>query len=176
MIREMGVARMARKLEYLITSIVVTGAILCTSRNAPSQIRPTIIDGGEVKETKARPVVLERRNVGTTKASKAAYGLLVVLTSPKDAAIQINGKSEGKAIDGKFKRELPLGKKYSIAVSAGPDYTEFRESVELRSREARFIEAPLTSKYGAITVFPAKDKLKLLLDGQPIPPASLSID
>src|SRR5262249_36339204 len=109
-------------------------------------------------------------------ASKAAYGLLVVLTSPKDAVIQINGKSEGKAVDGKFKRELPLGKKYSIAVSAGPDYTEFRESVELRSREARFIEAPLTSKYGVITIFPAKDKLKLLLDGQPIPPASLSID
>src|SRR5215471_16444701 len=159
-----------------MTLVGAFGMIVCSSEHALSQIRPTIIDGGEVKETKARPVVLERRNVGTTKASKAAYGLLVVLTSPKDAVIQINGKSEGKAVDGKFKRELPLGKKYSIAVSAGPDYTEFRESVELRSREARFIEAPLTSKYGVITIFPAKDKLKLLLDGQPIPPASLSID
>src|SRR5262245_12968762 len=151
-------------------------AAVCLSETARSQIRPTIIDGGEVKEKKAKPVTLERRIVGPTKASKATLGLLVVLTSPKDAAIAINGKSEGRAVDGKFKRELPLGKRYSIAVTAGPDYTEFRESVELRSREARFVEAPLTSKYGAITIFPANDNLKLLLDSQPVPAAKTSVD
>jgi hypothetical protein len=167
---------MARTFGYLMISIAALGAVVCSSQNAFSQIRPTIIDGGEVKETKPQPVHLERRNLGAIRASKATYGILVVLTSPKDAAIEINGKPEGKALDGRFKRELPLGKKYAVAVSAGPDYTEFHESVELKSRDARVVEAPLTSKYGIITVFPAKDKLKLMLDGQPIPPTSMSVD
>ena len=155
--------------------IGVLAAIGSVSTSALAQIRPTIIDGGEV-QTKTQTVTLERRNVGVTKASKATLGLLVVLTNPKDAAIVINGKSEGKAVDGKFKRELPLGKKYSIAVSAGPDFTEFHEAVELRSRDAKFVEAPLTSRYGVITIFPAKDNVKLLLDGQPVPAASISVD
>src|SRR5262245_3671694 len=157
----------------IIGALIVSGALSLT---ALSQIRPTIIDGGEVKETRKKPVTLERRIVGPTKASKASLSVLIVRTYPDDADVRINGKPEGKAERGLFRRELPIGRTYDVAVTAGPDYTEFRKAVLLKSSRGEYVEAPLSSKYGEITVFPAMDKLKLMLDGQPVADGSLSID
>jgi len=168
---------MARRFGFLITLTIAFGAILWPlERDGLSQIRPTIIDGGEVKETKARPVTLERRNVGPTKATKASYSVLIVRTYPDEATVKINGKTEGKAEGGVFKRELPTGRTYEVSVSAGPDYTEFRKAVSLKSSKGEYVEAPLSSKYGEIKVFPAMDKLNLLVDGQAVAAASLSMD
>jgi len=47
--------------------------------------RPTIINTGEVKETRAGGGKLDRINVGKTKAVRAANGMLVIRTSPDDA-------------------------------------------------------------------------------------------
>src|SRR5437868_15531421 len=84
--------------------------------------RPTIINTGEVKETRAGGGKLDRINVGKTKAVRAANGMLVICTSPVDAELKIDGKASGRAAEGKFDKEIPSGKKYNVEVSASWDY------------------------------------------------------
>ncbi|HEY6330352.1 MAG TPA: PEGA domain-containing protein [Blastocatellia bacterium] len=142
-----------------------------------SQIRPTIIDSGEVKETKVvRVVNIDKRNLGPTKASRASYSTLIVLTDPKDAEVKINGVSQGKATDGKFRKELPIGKKCAVEVTAGADYEPFSKTVMIRSSEPEIVEAAMTYKYGSVKIFPAMDGVKLLLDGSAIPPGNIEVD
>ena len=138
--------------------------------------RPTIINTGEVKETRAGGGKLDRINVGKTKAVRAANGMLVIRTSPDDAEIKIDGKASGRAVEGKFEKELPSGKKYNVEVSAAGDYEAFKNSVTLKRGEVKVLDAALTSKYGAIKIFPVIDGVKILLDGQPVPPNKLVID
>jgi hypothetical protein len=144
---------------------------------APSQIRPTIIDSGEVKETKTvRVVTIDKRNLGPTKASRASYSMLIVLTDPKDAEVAINGVAQGKATDGKFRKEMPIGKKCAVEVTAGADYEPFSRTVTIRSSEPEIVEAAMTYKYGSVKIFPAMDGVKLLVDGSPIAPANIEVD
>lgn len=142
---------------------------------APSQIRPTIIDSGEVKETKTVRVI-DKRNLGPTKASRASYSMLIVLTDPKDAEVKINGVSQGKATDGKFRKELPIGKKCVVEVTAGADYEPFSRPVTIQSSEPEIVEAAMTYKYGSVKIFPAMDGVKLLVDGSAVPPANVEVD
>jgi len=142
-----------------------------------AQTRPTIIDSGEVKETKTVVVVkIDRKNIGPVKATRAAYSMLIILTDPKDAQIKINGAPQGKAADGKFKKEFPIGKEVAIEVSAGADYQPFTKTVKIRSAEPEIVEAAMSYKYGSVKIFPAMDGVKLLMDGSPIPADTIEVD
>jgi PEGA domain-containing protein len=150
-------------------------ALTCrvTAQDLP---RPTIIDSGEVKERRTQPVRLDRSQLGLTKASRPAFSVLIILTEPGNADVTINGKPAGRAINGRFKKELPSRKQYNIVVAAGADYEPYKRVVTLKPREPEVIEAPLTSRFGVIKVFPAIDGLKLLVDGQPVATEKLKID
>jgi hypothetical protein len=144
--------------------------------SARSQIRPTIIDSGEVKVTRTTTSNLDRRNLGPLRAAHAANSVLFILTDPSDARVRINGADQGKATDGKFKQEYPIGKKVEIEVSAGPDYEAFKKTLILKNAAPEIVEAALTYRYGIVRIFPAMDGVKLTMDGQPIAPETVSID
>lgn len=156
----------------LILALLV---ITCLAPSVPAQIRPVIIDSGTVNVAPSATKKLNRQNIGPTRATKAAYSVLIVLTDPKDADIAINGEPEGKATDGKFKKEFPIGKKCVIEVSAGPDYEAFKKTVQIKPAP-EIVEAAMTYKYGSVKVFPALDKVKLSLDGSEIPAANVDVD
>jgi hypothetical protein len=162
----------------LIRSIAVAIALtlILFSSDAVAQIRPTIIDPGEVKETRPQVVRIDRSRVGSTKATRPNNTVLIILTEPKQAEITINGTPAGKANNGKFQREYPSGRQLSIEVSAGPEYQPFSKVVRLRPREPEIIEAALTSKYGVVKIFPALDGVKILVDDQPVLPEKMQVD
>jgi len=124
------------------------------------QVRPTILDSGEVNESRKQSVTVDRSKVGSTRASKPANSILIILTEPKAAEVRIDGKLAGKAIDGRFKKELLTRKRYSISVSAGPDYEPYNEVVTMKPREPAIVEAVLSSKFGTLRIFPAKEGVK----------------
>ena len=166
--------------ELMPLFVLLFGLLVCAANvdSASAQIRPTIIDPGEVNETRHR-VQFDRSRIGSTKASRTTYGVLIVLSDPKDAEVKIDGKSAGKTVDGYFKRELPAGRLYSVQVAAGPDhpdYISYKKEVRLKAREPEIVEAAMTSKFGVITIFPAMDGVTLSLDGKPIPAAQVQID
>jgi hypothetical protein len=156
--------------------VALAFAATCLPTHALSQVRPVIIDSGEVKVTNAPAVRLNRQNIGPTRASRASFSMLIILTDPKDAQIAINGAPEGKAADGKFKKEFPIGKKCVIEVSAGPDYEAFKKTVQIKSGEPEIVEAAMTYKYGSVKIFPWLDGVKLMMDGTAIPAANVEVD
>lgn len=152
--------------------LLITG--LCNA--AVAQVRPTILDSGEVNESRKQSVTVDRSKVGSTRASKPANSILIVLTEPKTADVRIDGKVAGKAIDGRFKKELLTRKRYSISVSAGPDYEPYTEVVTLKPREPAIVEAVLSSKFGTLRIFPAKEGVKILDNEKAISPDKLTVD
>ena len=143
---------------------------------ALAQVRPTILDSGEVNESKKQSVTVDRSKVGSTRASKPANSILIILTEPKTAEVKIDGKLAGKAIDGRFKKELLTRKRYSISVSAGPDYEPYNEVVTMKPREPAIVEAVLSSKFGTLRIFPAKEGVKILDNEKAISPDKLTVD
>jgi len=140
------------------------------------QVRPTILDSGEVNESRKQSVTVDRSKVGSTRASKPANSILIILTEPKAAEVRIDGKLAGKAIDGRFKKELLTRKRYSISVSAGPDYEPYNEVVTMKPREPAIVEAVLSSKFGTLRIFPAKEGVKILDNGKAVAPDKLTVD
>lgn len=157
---------------WIIAALFV---LVGSARTSYAQIRPTVVDQGDVKQT-TQKVSFDRSHIGSTRSTKASYSILVVLTDPKDAEIQIDNKPVGKATDGRFKRELPSGRRYSLLVTAGAEYVPFKQVVQLKAGEPEIVEAGLSSKFGTIKIFPAMDGVNLLMDGQPIPKEDIEVD
>lgn len=159
-----------------VTSLL--GLLLTTafSQIAAAQVRPTIMNPGEASESRAQPARVDRSHLGVTKATRPAYSVLIILTAPKNAEVSINGKPAGRAVNGRFKKELPARAQYKVSVSAGPDYEDYDEVITLKPREPAIVEAPLISKFGIVRIFPAKDGVKILDNDQAIPSNNLSLD
>ena len=149
-------------------------AAFCEASSA--QVRPTILDSGEVNVAKKQPVVVDRSQIGITRASKPANSILIILTEPSDAQVKINGKPAGRATGGKFKKELASRKRYSVSVSAGPDYETHDEVVTLKPGEPAVIEAALVSKFGTLRIFPAKEGVTILDNGKSVASEKLTTD
>lgn len=130
-----------------------------------AQHRPKIAGEGEVKETKARPGEITAQINSPLPKPKRAYSILIVRTDPADAEVAINGKVEGKAENGVFIKELPSGKSYTIAVSAGPDYQPRQEVVKLKSRKHEKVNAALIPNYGVVMLGPAVEGGRIFIDG-----------
>jgi hypothetical protein len=152
------------------------GILLALEVCSAAQVRPTVMDPGEASVTRAKESRVDRSQVGPAKASKPTLSVLIVLTEPKTATISIDNKPAGTSKNGKFTKELPTRKQYKIKVSAGPDYLDFEEVVSLKPREPAILEAPLTLSYGTIRIFPARDGVKILDNGQPVANDKLSVD
>jgi hypothetical protein len=151
----------------------VFSILLCHA--ATAQVRPTIVDSGDVNESK-RSTRLDPSNVGNTKPSRPTLGVLIVLSDQRNAQVSINGKPAGRAVDGRFKKELPTHKKYKITVSAGPDYEDHEEVVSLTRGEPAIVEALLASKFGTLRIFPSIEGVAIKDNDQPVPDKKLSVD
>jgi PEGA domain len=162
--------RPANKKRALVGVVVVI--IFCLA--ATAQVRPTIVDSGDVESKPSARV--DRSRVGNTKPSRPSLGVIIVLTEPKDAEVSINGEPAVKAANGRFRTELPTRKQYKIKVSAGPDYGETNRVVSLKRGEPAIVEAPLPSKFGILRIFPAKEGVTLKDNDQPIAETKLSVD
>jgi hypothetical protein len=160
--------------KVLAVSAFLVTAGFCDA--ALAQVRPTILDSGEVNESRNQPVTVDRSKVGSTRASKPSNSSLIILTEPKTADIRIDGKLAGKSVDGRFKTELRTRKRYSIRVSAGPDYEPYSELVTLKPREPAIVEAVLSSRFGTLRIFPAKEGVRILDNEKAIAPDKLTID
>lgn len=160
----------------LAASAVIPVALLAMlpSSLSRAQILPTSL--GEVKEVRRAPVTIARAPTGSGAASKLTNSVLFVLTEPPDAEIAINGKPAGKAVDGEFRKEVPAGGRYSIVVSAGPDYEPFSKTVVPKSRHDEVVRAALLSKYGLVRIGPVLDGAKIFIDDQPAPASSVQLD
>jgi hypothetical protein len=165
-------------LNFLKNVSAISAFLLITGycNAAVAQVRPTIIDSGEVNVRDKPSVKVDRSQVGSTRASRPANSILIILTEPKTADVKINGKLAGKAIDGRFKKELLTRKRYSISVSAGPDYEPYNEVVTMKPREPAIVEAVLSSKFGTLRIFPAKEGVKILDNEKAISPDKLTVD
>lgn len=154
------------------------GLLLTTgfSQITVAQVRPTIMNSGEASESRQQPARVDRSHLGATKATRSAYSVLIILTAPKNAEISINGKPAGRAVNGRFKKELPAHARYKVSVAAGPDYEVYDEVITLKPREPAIVEAPLISKFGIVRIFPAIDGVKILDNNRAIPSNNLSVD
>ncbi|HYL99534.1 MAG TPA: hypothetical protein VEZ90_11320, partial [Blastocatellia bacterium] len=150
------------------------GSGLLLSTMAFGQLRPTVIDSGEVKVS-SQKATFDHSHIGPSRAVRASNGVLVILTDPKTAEVKIDGRPFGKITDGKFRRELPIGKTYKVSVNAGTDYVPFEQSVRIE-REPSVLEAAMPFKYGVIKIFPAMDGVTLLMDGKPLSTGMFSVD
>jgi hypothetical protein len=150
-------------------------ALFIWAEPTPAQIRPTFADRGEVKETKTTPVI-NRTPTRSTKVSRPANGMLVVMTEPRNAEVYIDGRLVKSLTDGEFMKELPSGRRYRVKVAAGEDYKPFETTVLLRPGGGELIPAALPLKYGTIKIFPAKEGLTIHLDGKALPVNSLAVD
>jgi PEGA domain len=160
----------------LAESLVVLFALLAgvLSPATRAQILPTSL--GEVKEVRRTPTTIARAPRGSGSVSKFTNSVLFVLTEPPDAEVAINGKPAGKAVDGEFRQELPAGGRYSIVVSAGPDYEPFTKTVVPKSRHDEVVRAALLSKYGLVRIGPILDGAKVFIDDQLAPADSVQLD
>lgn len=152
------------------------GMLLALVVCSAAQVRPTVMNPGEANETRTQQSRVDRSQVGPIKASKPTLSVLIVLTEPKAAEVSIDNKPAGTSKNGKFTRELPTRRQYKIKVSAGPDYLDFEKVVSLKPREPAIVEAPLTLRYGTVRIFPARDGVKILDNGQPVASDKLSVD
>jgi PEGA domain len=143
-----------------IIYLVVVIIMLCPA--SLSQIRPSSIEG-EVKISARTPVTIVRKVVKVVPV-ESRKGVLVVLTDPPDAEIRINGKSQGRASDGQFKADLPLGRRYVIKVLSGSDYEPFERAFEFGKERSEIIKAPLVSKYALLQIGPQIDGAKLFIN------------
>ena len=160
----------------LFAGMLLSRAVFLSVANNQDNIpRPEIYDKGEVKETRRSPGSVSAKITGR-KASSAANGVLIVLTAPDNAEVAVDGKPLGHALKGTFEKELPLGKQYNVVVSAGPDFEPYKQTVALKRGKTEIVRAALTSKYGVIKVFPAMTGVRMLVDGKPAAPDSLSVD
>jgi PEGA domain-containing protein len=160
----------------LAESLVITFALFAEvfSPIASAQILPTSL--GEVKEAKRTASTIARAPSGSGSASKVTNSVLFVLTEPPDAEVAINGKPAGKAIDGEFRKELPAGGRYSIIVSAGPNYEPFKKTVVPKSRRDEVVRAALVSKYGLVRIGPILDGATVFIDDELAPANSVQLD
>ena len=154
----------------------VTFILLALAAASYGQKRPKSIDEGEVKETKRTPSTGRRPIISSTRATRAAYSVLIVQTEPDNAEIMINGEPAGKSQAGEFRKELPSGKDYKVAVSAGPQYATVEKNVRLIAGRPEIIEADLTSRYGRAKFGPAIEGSKVLIDEKPLAPDKYKVD
>jgi hypothetical protein len=152
-------------------------AVLAVDMVAFGQNRPRVVDAGEVKETSRKTVAARRPRLAKKSSQSASSALLIIQTDPEDAEIKIDGKPAGKASGGMFPKELPSGRKYTVEVSAGPDYEPFKEVVSLlKSGGYEILDADLTAKYGVVRIGPALKDAKIFVDDKPVPPDNLRVD
>src|SRR6185503_2764905 len=174
---EMSLETSVRRILSKKVLIIAAFFLIAGFHNAAlAQVRPTILDSGEVNESRKPSVTVDRSKVGSTRASKPTNSILIVLTEPKTAEVRIDGKLAGKAIDGRFKKELLTRKRYSISVSAGPDYEPYNEVVNMKPREPAIVEAVLSSRFGTLRIFPAKEGVKILDNEKAISPDKITVD
>ncbi|MGH9761875.1 MAG: hypothetical protein ACREDR_15000, partial [Blastocatellia bacterium] len=155
--------------------LLLAATCLAISSIANGQLRPTVIDSGEVKVS-AQKATFDRSHIGSTRAAAASHGVLVILTDPKTAEVKIDGRAFPKIADGKFRQELPIGKAYRVSVTAGNDYLPFQQTVRLQRGEPSIIEAAMPYKYGVIKIFPAMEGVTLLMDDKPLPASGFQVD
>jgi hypothetical protein len=155
----------AQRFHKLPVAVIILFALIPLA----AQHRPKTADEGEVKETKSRPREISSLPDTPLPKPRRAYSILIVRTDPADAEVAIDGKVEGKAENGVFIKELPAGKKYTISVSAGPDYQPRQETVKLKSRKPERVNAALLPNYGVVMLGPAVEGGRVLIDGVPAP-------
>ena len=155
--------------------LLLAGFLFESNSIAQEGLRPTIIDSGEVKVSRSQPRINKPKPV-SGQASTAANSILIVRTEPEDCEISINGRTAGRAVNGTFTKELPSRKQYSIVVAAGPDYEPYTQVVTLKPRLPEVVDAPLTSRFGIVKVFPYREGLKLFVNDQPASAAKLKVD
>jgi hypothetical protein len=156
---------------------IVSVCALLASVSSPivrTQILPTSL--GEVKEKKRAATTITRSPTGSRSTSKSTNGVVFVLTEPPNAEIAIDGKREGSAVNGEFRKELPVGGHYAITVSAGSGYEPVTKTVEPKRGNYQVVRAALVSKYGLIRIGPALDGAKVFIDDKPVPQRQLELE
>jgi len=156
-------------LSQTICCVVV--ALFALSTASLSQIRPSSIEG-ELKASERTPGTIVRKIVKVIP-KESRQGILVVLTDPPDAEIRINGQAKGRASDGQFKAELPIGRRYVVKVLSGDDYEPFEKAFEFGRDRSEVIQAPLVSKYALLQIGPEIEGAKLFINDKEVDKASL---
>ena len=82
-----------------------------------SQTRPRSLDDGDTRVT-PRPVTEKVRGLVSVQR-RAAYNWVIVRPDLEKAEVRIDGKLVPKSKDDDYRMELPVGKRYTVAVSAG---------------------------------------------------------
>jgi hypothetical protein len=151
-------------------------AALSVEMTALAQNRPKIVDVGEVKETPRRTEAARRPRLTQQATTRPTEGLLIIQTDPDVAEVIIDGKISGSAKDGIFLKEVPGGRQYMVEVSAGTEYDPIKKVVAVKPGGYAILDADLPAKYATIRIGPAKDGVKILVDGKSVPPDDLTID
>jgi hypothetical protein len=156
--------------------------VIILASNTPAQVRPVVVDEGEVKETKRKSlrefhaILMPKSKMPSRMRPAGNSGVLFVLIDPPDALIEIDGKVAGRAIDGEFRKELASGKQYTISVKAGPGYEPIERRITLRPGRPEILRVDLISKYGRVRFGPAIEGAKILVDDKPLDPSKYSVD
>jgi hypothetical protein len=151
-------------------------AALSIEINAQGPNKPTIIDKGEVKVTPRRTEAARRPRLPQQAATRVSDGLLIVQTDPDTAEIKIDGKNEGSAKDGIFLKEVSGGRQLTVEVDAGVEYEPLRKVVTVKPGGYAILDADLSAKYATVRIGPAKEGVKILVDGKPVPPDNTRVD
>ena len=115
------------------------------------------------KPAVAAPAVAARV-VGSLTAVRGK-AVLLVLTTPRGAAVAINGESRGPSNEaGVFCEEVTLNKDYTIRVSA-EKFLPYEEKFTVASSEPRLVQATLTPTFGGLRIYNVPPKAELEIDG-----------
>ena len=131
--------------------------------------RPRSIDEGNTTVS-GRTSPTKKAFVTTPVPRRPAYNWVIIRPDIDNAEVRIDGKPLPKSKDDDFRAELPVGRKYSVSVTAGEDYLPFRQSYTMKAKQPEIIEPLLPFKFGTVKILTAEEALegaRVLIDGKP---------
>ena len=161
---------------YLLSITICLFLISAFATDASAQLRPRTIDEGPVEIRTRKAGMGNRIPRVSNSAPRATTSLLIVQTDPDDAEIRIDGKVQGKAINGIFLKQLLSRRQYNVEVSAGADYEPYKKIVSLKPGQYEVVEADLVAKYGVVRIGPALEGAEIRVDERPLAPDKMRID
>jgi hypothetical protein len=131
--------------------------------------RPKSIDEGNATVT-SRTLIKKVYGNPPPTPRRPAFNWVVIRPDIDDAIVKIDSLAVAKSTEGDFRKELPVGKKYVVMVSAGSDYETFTQSYTMTAKQPEIIDPPLKYKFGSVKIVTAEDALenaRVLIDGKP---------
>jgi hypothetical protein len=131
--------------------------------------RPVTKDEG--RATVSTRVVIKKVYVNAPAAPRrAAYNWVIIRPELEDAVVKIDDVPIAKSAEDDFRKELPVGKKYTVSVSAGSDYDTFTKSYIMSAKQPEIIPLDLKYKFGSVKIVTSENAFegaRISIDGKP---------